>query len=32
MTAYEMMLSESQERMLMVLEPGKEEQRRGDFL
>jgi phosphoribosylformylglycinamidine synthase II len=25
MTAYEMMLSESQERMLMVLEPGKED-------
>ncbi|WP_176595156.1 MULTISPECIES: phosphoribosylformylglycinamidine synthase subunit PurL [Sphingobium] len=25
MTAYEMMLSESQERMLMVLQPGKEE-------
>jgi len=24
MTAYEMMLSESQERMLMVLKPGKE--------
>ena len=24
MTAYEMMLSESQERMLMVLQPGKE--------
>src|SRR3546814_14811523 len=25
MTAYEMMLSESQERMLMVLQPGKED-------
>jgi len=25
MTAYEMMLSESQERMLMVIQPGKEQ-------
>jgi phosphoribosylformylglycinamidine (FGAM) synthase-like enzyme len=25
MTAYEIMLSESQERMLMVLKPGKED-------
>ncbi len=31
MSAYEMMLSESQERMLMVLEPGKEEVRQGDL-
>ena len=31
MTAYEMMLSESQERMLMVLAPGKEEQARAVF-
>ncbi len=31
MTAYEMMLSESQERMLMVLRPGKEELARGIF-
>ena len=31
MTAYEMMLSESQERMLMVLDPGKEAQARAVF-
>ena len=31
MTAYEMMLSESQERMLMVLKPGKEKRGRGDL-
>ena len=31
MTAYEMMLSESQERMLMVLEPGREEEARAIF-
>jgi phosphoribosylformylglycinamidine synthase len=31
MTAYEMMLSESQERMLMVLEPGKEDMARAVF-
>ena len=31
MTAYEMMLSESQERMLMVLEPGREDQARAVF-
>jgi phosphoribosylformylglycinamidine synthase len=31
MTAYEMMLSESQERMLMVLQPGKEDLARGIF-
>jgi len=31
MTAYEMMLSESQERMLMVLKPGKEDQARTIF-
>ncbi len=31
MTAYEMMLSESQERMLMVLKPEKEERSRGDL-
>ncbi len=31
MTAYEMMLSESQERMLMVLKPGMEEQSRAIF-
>ena len=31
MTAYEMMLSESQERMLMVLKPGAEEQARRIF-
>jgi phosphoribosylformylglycinamidine synthase II len=31
MTAYEMMLSESQERMLMVLRPGREEQARAIF-
>lgn len=31
MTAYEMMLSESQERMLMVLEPGKEDMARAIF-
>ena len=31
MTAYEMMLSESQERMLMVLHPGKEEMAREIF-
>ena len=31
MTAYEMMLSESQERMLMVLEPGKEAEAEAIF-
>jgi phosphoribosylformylglycinamidine synthase len=31
MTAYEMMLSESQERMLMVLKPGAEDQARAIF-
>ena len=31
MTAYEMMLSESQERMLMVLHPEKAAERRGDL-
>ena len=31
MTAYEMMLSESQERMLMVLRPGKEDEARAIF-
>ncbi len=31
MTPYEMMLSESQERMLMVLKPGKEDQARAIF-
>ena len=31
MTAYELMLSESQERMLMVLEPGKESMARNIF-
>ena len=31
MTAYEMMLSESQERMLMVLRPGSEDQARAIF-
>lgn len=31
MTAYEIMLSESQERMLMVLEPGQEPAARGIF-
>jgi len=31
MTAYEMMLSESQERMLMVLQPDKEQQARAIF-
>jgi phosphoribosylformylglycinamidine synthase len=31
MTAYEMMLSESQERMLMVLDPGKEAEARAIF-
>jgi len=31
MTAYEMMLSESQERMLMVLKPGKEAEARAVF-
>ncbi len=31
MTAYEMMLSESQERMLMVLKPGKEAQAKAVF-
>ncbi len=31
MTAYEMMLSESQERMLMVLKPGREEQAKAIF-
>jgi len=32
MSAYEMMLSESQERMLMVLEPAKEEQAEAIFV
>ncbi|MFY0679859.1 MAG: phosphoribosylformylglycinamidine synthase subunit PurL [Thalassovita sp.] len=32
MTAYEMMLSESQERMLMVLRPEKEEEARAVFI
>jgi phosphoribosylformylglycinamidine synthase len=32
MTAYEMMLSESQERMLMVLDPSKEAQARAIFV
>lgn len=32
MTAYEMMLSESQERMLMVLQPDKEEQAKAIFV
>ena len=31
MTAYEMMLSESQERMLMVLKPGREDRARAIF-
>ena len=31
MTAYEMMLSESQERMLMVLKPGREEEAKAVF-
>ncbi len=31
MTAYEMMLSESQERMLMILRPGKEDEARAIF-
>lgn len=31
MTAYEMLLSESQERMLMVLQPGKEDDARAIF-
>ena len=31
MTAYEMLLSESQERMLMVLQPGKEDEARAIF-
>ena len=31
MTAYELMLSESQERMLMVIKPGKEEMTRAIF-
>jgi phosphoribosylformylglycinamidine synthase len=31
MTAYEMMLSESQERMLMVLKPGREEEAQAIF-
>src|SRR6267154_478081 len=31
MTAYEMMLSESQERMLMVLRPGREDMARAIF-
>jgi len=31
MTAYEMMLSESQERMLMVLRPGKEDEAKAVF-
>ena len=31
MTTYEMMLSESQERMLMILKPGKEDQARAIF-
>ena len=32
MTAYEMMLSESQERMLMVLDPSKEEEAKAIFV
>ncbi len=32
MTAYEMMLSESQERMLMVLEPSKEDVAKAIFV
>ena len=32
MTAYEMMLSESQERMLMVLDPAKEKQAEAIFV
>ena len=32
MTAYEMMLSESQERMLMVLDPDKEEEAKAIFI
>jgi len=32
MSAYEMMLSESQERMLMVLEPSKEEEAKAIFI
>ena len=32
MTAYEMMLSESQERMLMVLQPGKEKEAEALFI
>ena len=32
MTAYEMMLSESQERMLMVLQPGKEKEAEAVFI
>jgi phosphoribosylformylglycinamidine (FGAM) synthase-like enzyme len=32
MSAYEMMLSESQERMLMVLEPSKEEEAEAIFV
>ena len=32
MTAYEMMLSESQERMLMVLQPGKEKEAEAIFI
>ena len=31
MTAYEMMLSESQERMLMILKPGREDEARAIF-
>ena len=31
MTPYEMMLSESQERMLMVLKPGREDNGRSDI-
>ncbi len=31
MTPYEIMLSESQERMLMVLKPGREEAARADL-
>ncbi|MGO7601747.1 AIR synthase-related protein, partial [Rhizobium ruizarguesonis] len=32
MTAYEMMMSESQERMLMVLQPEKEEEAKAIFV
>ena len=31
MTAYEMMLSESQERMLMIIEPEKEKEAKSVF-